>query len=373
MPFPTYQINIYDSLVNLLDILPVNETFSMKYEKKLNEIGTFALTVINDGKYDDIFSIDNIISILRADPDGVLQIEDSFFIRYTETVEADDGERLVLGGYSLLHLMKRRIIDPEDDSVQPNGGYATKQGTAGDVIRAYCREQMGDLASIDRQFPILDIPIPNYQGGNVVGDYRYESLYSKMRELGISGGVDFSIDIDPDAGILELNIGTIGTDRSKKTNINPPYVLLDPKLGNILNPRMITDAKEEITVIYALSEGTGSNRTLIKRISALATDSPFNRIEKKIDVRNSEKGNFKTVADEATKAILADDRIESIEFDISPSLYGAIYREDFFFGDVVTAQWRNRIFNIRIISIVVTVDDSGEKIEISVGDPNVAK
>jgi len=176
MTFATYQLAIWEVATNTLkEIIPLNESITLTYEVLVNDISTLAL-VMPDDMHDlrEIFADYNIIDVQREDPDGDLVTEESYFVVGFNRVTADDGQRVIISGLSLNTLMEGRIVDPADDSTQPNGGYATKAGDAAQVIRAYVREQLGDLSSTSRSAPRFSIPLYPDSGESVGANLRHQ-------------------------------------------------------------------------------------------------------------------------------------------------------------------------------------------------------
>lgn len=370
MPFPTYQLHVWEVATNSLKtIIPVKTAFNLTYTKEVSGIGVLAFTMaeVDDDDLRDIFADDNIIDVKRVDPDGNLITEESYFVRDFHRVTAENGLRVVIGGVSLNELIARHIVDPDDDSVQPNGGFATKAGDAMTVIRAYVREQSGDLASVVRQEPRFSVPGQLLSGTNVGANLRHQNLWVEMRRLAISGDVDLQV-VHDGAGNLSLEIKRIGTDKSVTTRIVPPYLVFSPDRGNLRNPSLKISRRNEENVIYGLGDGEGANRTLVKTIGAGSTDTIYNRIETALDVRDAVMGDITTIQTQAAQRIISKAPIIEFEFELVPDSGGATYRVDWFLGDTATFVWDTIRNDRRIVGISVTLDTSGEKIDVTLSE-----
>lgn len=365
--FPRYQLSVYDNYTgDRLMVLGLNASYNMRYDMRLNDVGKFGLTLpYSDAMY-TLFAKDNFIDVERESPDGTMIVENTYLVRDRERFEAQDDERLFIGGLDLNHLLDRRIIDPEDDSAFPNnGGFSTKAGNAGDVIREYIREQAGDMASEGRLMPRLTVGVPSVAGEGVGANLRYENLLDELQKLAKSGGVDFQI-VHTGNGDLTCNIGSVGTDRSMDTNPLAPYTILSPVRGNIANPKLIEDATKEINFAYALGDGASANRTVLKLGTIAQFDSAYNRIEKKMDARQTDKGNAFALYTETLKFLIDKQATKAFEFDYLQGSPGFIYRADWYFGDVLTAQYGMFIESLRVTQLEFSLDANGEEIQVTV-------
>lgn len=369
MSFPTYQMNIWDVKSNSLkEIIPVNEGFNLTWTKLVTDIGVMAFTISEQERdVKTIFQDDNIIDIKRVDPDGNLVTEESYFVRAFNRITAEDGIRAVIGGFSLNYLIAGRVLDPDDDSTQPNGGFCTKAGDAAQVIRAYVREQLGDLASSSRSAPRFSVPLWPNSGTDVGANLRYENLWKEMHNLALSGNTDLQI-VHDGKGNLELEIQTIGTDRTVTTKLVPPYLVFSPERGNISNPRYKLDRRKEENVIYTLGEGEGANRDLFVAVTAAASNSIYARRESRYDARQTKKGDTTGLRTEGIQESLKQQATIEFEFDLIPNQPGAIYHSDWELGDIGTFKWGDIQQDRRIIGIDVTLDENGEQMKITMGE-----
>lgn len=367
MSLPSYQVVVINPITGETSAIfdPV-AFYDLRYSRSLNDIGTVVLTLPDDNPYRTAFVLDSFIEIYRTDPVSRLLIkEETYLTRLTHRFRENDNEMFIAGGMSLNQLLARRIIDPDDDPLQA-GGFSTKAGTADQVIRDYCREQIGDLASTARSISELTIPAVAGIGSNVGGRLRHEILFNAVRDFALRGNVDFTIE-RTSGNLMTLNIAQIGTDKTRSTNYPLlPFVGLSPDRGNLSQPSLMLDRKEEGTFIYALAQGQRENRYVLKTLGEGATDSPWNRIEFTHDVRNIKKGDALGVLTQARVALR--NKQAKIEFSFEPQGIdpGNIYRQDWDIGDKVTALWGDDEFDLRIISVEINVSEGGENISVKV-------
>lgn len=369
MTLPSYQLNVYDPTTgDLLQIFDPNNFYEMTYERLLWDVGKFVLTLPYKDGIEDLFPVDALMDILRTSPDtGNLVLEDTYLCRLTNKFWAQGELQYVVGGLHLNHLFDRRIIDPADDPTAA-GGYSTKADAADNVIRAYVREQMGDLASADRSLPNFTVsPVPGT--GNPVGARkRYDNLLKTLQELSAKGEMDFVLQHLLGNSIY-CNIAVIGTDKTRTANYPlQPYVGLAPERGNLEDPSLTIDRKEEGNVVYILGEGNRENRTLFIMSGSGVTDSPYNRIEFTKNAQNSDKKSPLELVTDAFAALR--DNQPTTEFTFKPisTAAGSVYQLDWILGDKVTVSWGTFEQDVRITGVKIKISSEGEEIEVLIKD-----
>ena len=372
MALPSYQVVVIDPTSGDVTNIYDNTAFiDLRYSRVLNGIGLLALLLPGTDLNYETFTLDSLIEVQRTDPaTGALIVEDTYFCRLRERYRDDRIERVVIGGVSLNHLLMRRVVRPEDDPAVA-GGYSTKDGPADTVIRAYVREQAADLASAARQFPGFTVNSVAGSGQPVGARLRYENLLDVVEDLSKRGQVDFQIRRTTGAS-MALTIGRAGVDRTKTTNYpNAPWVGLDPRRGNLTNPTLTEDRKEERNYIYALGQGQGDTRIVLAIAGATVYDSPFNRIEFAQDVRNVEKGDALALLT-AAQAELAK-RVIRLGFEFEPLGVepGNIYRLDWDVGDSITVIWSGVDRDLRVTDVEISASgqsQDGETLKIGLED-----
>lgn len=369
MTLPSYQLNVYDPTSGeLLHIFDPNNFYEMSYERLMWDVGKFALTLPYFDGIEALFPLDALMDVLRTSPEsGGLVLEDTYLCRLTNKFWADETLQYVVGGLHLNHLFDRRIIDPADDPTAA-GGYSTKADAADNVIRAFVREQLGDLASVDRRIPNMTIsPVPG-TGSPVGARKRYDSLLKTLRDLTVQGDVDFVMQ-HLDENNLYCNIAPIGSDKTRTTNYPLfPYVGLAPERGNLADPSLTIDRKDEGNVVYILGEGNRENRTLFIMSGSGAADSPYNRIEFTKNAQNTDKKSPLELVTDAFAALRESQPTTEFTFKPITTASGSIYQLDWVLGDKVTVSWGVFEKDVRIIGVRIRIDGEGEQIEVTVKD-----
>lgn len=365
MTFPAYQVAVLDSTTgSVLHIYDSVSSFDLSLNRALNDIGTLAMTLPFTNDLPVIFAKDNFIEVARTDPlTGLLRVEETFFCRLTHRFREGSDERFVVGGLSLNHLLARRLIDPDDDPAGA-GGFSTKAGTADEVLRAFAREQMGDIASAVRQFPNLVVDLVSGTAMPVGKRVRYDNLLKTFQDLAIQGQTDFNIHRTV-ASELHLTIAPIGRDRSRTAHY--PYsafTQFDPLRGNLSSPSFSSDSKDEQNYCYALGQGQGDTRIVAQVPGDSIFDSPYNRIEYSEDVRQSERADSLYLLTAARQSLHSKQVAQEFTFEPIPDASGAVYHLDWDLGDIVTATWDTVSADLRITDIDLSVQPDGETIKL---------
>lgn len=363
MTLADYQLTVRSPIDGSVRIVLGGEAFDdCKYSRALNNVGVLAMTLPSDADWASIFSLDALVDIERTSPvTGLLQIEDTYFVRLTHRFRENNQERFVVGGLSLNHLLARRIVDPVDDPMAA-GGYSTKAGPADDILVSYATQQAGSSASAERQFPNFTVAASNSVGSSVGRRLRYENLLTVFQDVCNASNVDFII-TRLTGNNLRLTVLPIGTDRTRTRNYpGAPVVELNPIRGNLNNPSLLFDRKDEQNYVYALGQGPGETRILQKLQGAGIHDSPYNRIEFTADARTADRGNTTALLTDARSALY--DKQPKNEFTFKPTGFepGNVYRLDWDVGDILTCSWDDVTIDLRIRAVEITLDAGGETI-----------
>lgn len=364
MALPIYQISLINPITGeVVASFDGPSFYEVRYSRALNDVGVFAMTLPSDPETIALFTLDSLIEVARTSPaTGQLAVEETYLVRLTHRFREGDQERFIVGGLSLNHLLARRVVDPDDDPAAA-GGYSTKAGPADDVLRDYAREQCGDLASAIRQYPNFSVGSVGSVGLSVGRRLRYENLLEIFQDVANQGGVDFLISRIT-GNTLRLTIAPIGTDKTKTRNYPfAPFVQLDPARGNLSEPSLLFDRREEQNFVYALGQGPGEQRITLKYSGLGIGDSPYNRIEFTSDVRTAERGDSTTLATGARAALFEKQARKEFTFAPVGTEPGAIYQLDYVIGDILTCAWGDESIDLRVRGIDISLSEDGEKLE----------
>lgn len=374
MSLRDYSIYVMDTSGIGLDVItPIGRIQQLRYTRILNDIGDFEITLINENdRAFEYWQENNLLFEIyrRNGDDELFEVEQTYLKRYADVFENPETglESLILGGLSLEDFLATRIINPDDDPTGANG-FSTKSGFCDAVMSEYVDEQcVNPATNADRVIeglsvaPTFNIPFQTYQRRK-----REDNLLQVLKDISqqaYTNGVrsDFKITRQTGATFL-FEALTIGNDRSFTVNYpNTPFILFDPKRGNLSNPRLTIDRRKELTFAYVAGQGPEQDRAYIPVIVSQANDSKWNRREGVTDSR--ENSSFQGLLS-AGYAYLQDN-VARIEFSFEPDFLASQgkYNVDWFLGDVVSATYIGFQFDYRITKVTITVTQDNEKIEI---------
>lgn len=361
-----------------LDVLTHDRIVSFTYERILNDIGTFTLTIDAGDNAAAYFGLlDMILNVYRRNtPMGNLVLDASYLTRYWERLEDDEkGEEFIIfSGVSLEHFLRRRVIVPEDDPVNA-GGFVTRAGSGDVVMRDFVLYQCVTPA-VNSERAITGLTCAAVSGAfeNVFQRRSYDNLLDILKEITQKSIVDFRVAYTGDTATntmaFEFQALTIGTDRTKTTNYpSSPYLLFDPRRGNLFSPSLMLNRKDENTFAYVVGQGLEDERVVIPVINAFAAaDSIWNRIELLTDARNNEENDIDGYLSAGIDAL--NDKKAITKFDFQPDLSAARYNEKFFLGDKITAQYAGHSEDIRVGKVTITIEND-ESISIELYNENL--
>lgn len=366
MPLPSYQVNLlHPATGNVIGILDGTSFYQLRYSRVMNGVGALAITLPANRFNESDLPLDLLIEPMRTHPvTGQLQVEETYLARIFQRYRDENEEQIVIGAVSLNHLLGRRIVDPADDPLEA-GGFSTKQGAADAVLAEYASQQCGPGASVPRQFPGLSIASVLGIAPSIGLRLRYENLIEIFQEQCLEADIQFQI-VRTGGTSLQLQIGKLGMDRTQTTNFpSRPFVLLNPIRGNLSNPRLVRDRRDEQNFVYLQGKGQGGNRTLLTYFSSAISDSPYNRIEFKEDAREVEKGDSLGLLTQAANAV--KEKRGSVEFDFKPlgTEPGNTYRLDWNLADKITATYNDYTVNVRITEVAFNVSSAGEDLTVT--------
>lgn len=331
---------------------------AMQYDTKINEIGKVSFIVILPDDWETIFAIDNIVEVYRRnteDAAGRIK-EESYLIRNRAVATIEGVDYITVGGLDLKHFLVRRVINPEDDPLEA-GGYSTKLALGSNLMQDYIQEQIGILTSAIRKIANLTT-VSDGSGSSVGMRLRYDSfLFKALQDIAEQGDVDFEVS---NTGVdFIVFCGQIGTDRIGS-------VVLTDKRANLINPILTMNRDIESNFVYVLGEGDPANQSKIELFTSDVHESIWNRFEFTVKLSNSDNSSIQDMINQGRQSLLENIPIEELQYEVIEGAFGSTYNSDWFLGDRVKVDYKNRIQNMRIIGVNVQVTVGGETITPSV-------
>jgi len=363
-----YQVMVIDPVQgNVTGAFAGPDFYELRYNRALDDVGSIAFTVPSTAQNRAAFSLDCFLEVYRTDSSnpGVLQLEDTYLARLFQRFREGNEEKYLVGGYSLNHLLKRRVVDPAADG-SATDGYSRKNGPADLIIHDYVNQQMGATAPITRQFPNFSVGSVLSIGVPISAALRYQYLYDAVFAISVPGQVDFIINRNGGANTI-MQIQQIGVDRTATTNYPiAPWMGFVPMRGNLQDPNFVIDRQNERTIVFVLGQGQGLTRAVSTITAKGYLDSPFNRWEMTLDQNAILKTDTLGLGATGVGALYQYAPKKNFVCKINGDEGGNTYREDWDLGDTVTAIWDELQSDLRIWGVSIAVNSQGEQITLDV-------
>ncbi len=361
----TYLVHVLDSSGGPAAILDTVSLATLNYKRVLNGADTFQLTLRYDHPAAALLSAKHCpVEIIRYGQRRDAHCEVTGLVYYSNVFEDEDGATwLIVSGLSLEFELAKRVIDVRDDPLGA-GGYSTKEGAAETVMRALVNEQAGALATGLRSVAGLSVGSDNGAGNTVRGRWTWQdNLLEVLQSLTVQGGVDFYI-TRASGRAYTFEAGAVGADLTRTANWpGSPFVVFDPRLGNLSDPALTRDWRGERTNVLLLGQGSGDYRYLYGALASQIYDTPYSYGEVTIDARQTEDGSAAALITQAQHALLENRAQEMFEFGLPPQVARMQYNDLWTLGDRVTAQWGvDYRQDMRITAVEVNVSGDGESI-----------
>lgn len=365
-----YQIVLRDPFGNQLAI--IDDFISLDYVRVVNGIGSLTLTLSK--KYDTLLfvgsdiKVDNRLEVQRQIGNGnfYLDTQMQWLIRAGQKTLDSKGQRLtVLNALCLNTMLTRRIVAYIAGSAQ-----ADKTTFADDMMKAIVNENLGASATdVNRIINALYLSVQGNASAaqSIAKAFSRRILLPILQELALASyqaGTYLAFDMVANTNALfefRTYIGQRGIDR-RQSSASP--VLLGPEFGNLTNVVRGYDHTQEVTFGYAGGQGIGASRIVGTATDAVRVNaSPFNRIEKFLDGRqSSDVTHLNNDANNLVKDGLPKNTFKAEIVDTPATTYGLHYN----FGDYVTAIFEGETIDCRIEQVRVTVKNKDEVIKATV-------
>jgi hypothetical protein len=353
-----YQFTVLTSYLEPLAV--IGDYIGFTYNKTLNNYGTLVHT--QQYKYKSLFLNggrlipDRIIRIDRSVAGGPFAIEFNtlYFCRQVEW----DYEKITITAVDADILLQRRVLAYTAKSSQTN-----KFGHADDLMKAYVRENLGNLASdATRKIPTNLFSVQPDQGfcPYVNKSASGKTVLSTLQDLALDSQtrgtwLGFGIIAMDNGSRLEFQTfrGQRGTDRRYPIGDKP--MILGAEQGNLTNVQITDDWRDEKNVVYAGGIGT-ANLQIVRYAQNLTrrTISPWSRCEEWVSASHTD--TTATVQTEADLRLRELKPVKSFSADVQDT---DVYRygREYYFGDRVTAIFDGEGFDCMVEGVQVDVTD----------------
>jgi hypothetical protein len=342
---------------------------SFTYRKKLRASGSHMIKIHGDDDrlplldLDEAGTLDSQFEFYRRDPAGGLGWYKDFetFHRGMEFSSDAEGQLIFMSygvGYNDL-LLAETILWPAGSA------QATKAGPAETVAKEFVDENVGPGALAasgrfrDGAMPGLTIQADAATGNAWSGGRTFKNLLDVLVELAEIGPGDYWM-MGTGAAAFEFQWRNVrwGEDRTLGNAAGNAPVVFSANNNNATNISYNFQRLNEINVCDVLGGGVGANRQIVTRTTGFETDSPWGVRAISRDARDeTDTVVLQTRGDE----VIAKNRpCRLVSFDVK-QMTATRYGRDWDAGDLVTVEIRDRMVDVKIIGVTITVDSSGEE------------
>lgn len=328
----------------------LERVMQLDYARAVGKVGAFSLVL--PGADAPPLTGGTVIEIWR---NGLLEM--AGFVDTLAWAGQTRGEDwLVVSGQDGNALLARRIVAYAAGSSQ-----ASKTGAADDVMKAIVRENLGaDATDTSRDLSGLAFTVEadTSLGATVTRAFAWQNVLDTLGALSQESGVVFDVRPRLAGDAIGFEFITrpefLGVDRSEAGGA-PTY--FGPAFGNMEFARLEYEYRDEVTAVYAGGQGQESDRLITT--ATRSPRGPWGRREQFVDAR-SEPGQdaVESRAAAALEAGRARLRFSGELKDTPQTRYGA----DWNYGDKVVGSYRGQQFAGPVVSVRVSVDETGKEI-----------
>lgn len=336
----------------------------LDYIKRTNSVGQFMLQLSAETFDITMAQKDGRVVVWRRPEDGDRSIDFAGLIRSTKRQYLNKKHSIVLRGPCYNDVLRTRIIAYNAGTAQ-----ALKNQEADDLEKALVRENLGAGAVTDR-----DIVTPGYlsvQADVTAGTVVWKNacrrnLLTTLQEVSqssmstLSTGVFFGT-VPLNRGFdmeFRTNIQQWGLDHRYPSGIAPQIFALER--GNMAEPELEHDARDELTYVYAAGQVHENNRLVVGVYdTARIGESPLNRREALFDGRKYEL--IARLASAGRTKLEEGRPLRKFSFSIvetPSSRYGTHWGH----GDFVTGSYEGEQYDLRVAAVQVRVQGQKETI-----------
>ena len=373
-----YQVRLKNQAGQLVAIF--DNWISLTYVHDINKRGNARFEINANDDRVDLFELDGQFEVWRRNPivglDWYLEWE-GFYRTNNDLYQQNDNNNFVAYMLGYLDLARRAHVMYSEGSAG-----ATKSDTVETVMKEFVIENIGSsaLASNGREYnnvmPGLGVQADGADGPTWDDTVSGENLLQVLQDISLfstqqNDTIDFDIVGVGDA-LFQFNTysGQRGTDRTEGNADGTLPVIFGLQFGNMIMPILSNDRTNEITAVYALGRGTDDAKQIVLVQSANRADSPWNRIEKIVNVGSASGDDQTDQLTSAARSELENGKFDTrISFDVM-QVSSTYYGKDYWWGDLVSVRFKDLTFDKKIIEVRVTVSQNaeGESIALTFAD-----
>lgn len=367
-----YQVILKDSTG--LTVANIDSWISASISHRVNDPGSVTLSLGGDDPRIPLFEENGILEFWRAWPEyGIgwyLEKEALITDPGNRSTDEAGGRHYDVAGVGFVDLLRRRVIAWQVDSDQ-----AWKSDYGGTVMRAYVRENLGDLAlsssgrHLDGTLEGLTIGTGSGEGAIWEGDRAGRNLLEVLQEIALAAGCDF--DVIGTGRQLSVYVwrgaqryipsfefrvyaDQRGEDLSVDSGVGSESVVFALNRGNMAVPAYTLSYANEVNAVVVLgAEYAGYPLVSVRTRSWRIVPSKINQREVTRNEGNEENYDGLDAAGDAELAAGVPAESFTWEFVQIP---GCLYGRDYHCGDKVTGRYDDIERSKRLTSIDITLE-----------------
>lgn len=348
---------------------PLQPFLHLTAARAVNNIGEFTLAM--PATFDDsLLAPDRMVQVWRAPTGGRLGLWRVYLLRRWILDGQGDQEHVLLSGPDTNDLLRRRVVAAYNLSSQ-----AQKTDLADDMMKEFVTEALSDAASPTpdagtRAWSNLSVQADLGNGPTVTIDgtaFHHLLLpsgwgvLSWVARAARVAGTEVFFDIVPDVVTGSSITFQFQTFTGQPGQDVTDRVVFDKGRGNLRDPRLEYDYREEENYIYTGGQNIGILREIEQVYdSDRYSVSQWNRCEGFADARGQTGNGVREVGRTALAEGEPKIRFSGIPIDTAGTRFG----RDWDLGYRVRARYRNREFDTIVRAVTLSVEPGGKEGEV---------
>lgn len=339
----------------------ITKVLQVQYTLLTNDIGTLRMELPTS--FDTrLIDVDRMIQVWRAPEGGRLALVRPYFIRNWRYEMRGSQEFITVSARGPNDLLRRRIVAYDAGETQ-----SAKIDNADDMMKEIVDENFVNDASVpdegSRDYTDFTVQADLTDGPALTKAFAWRNVLEILQDLAEASReagteVFFRVDVDnvsssPISFQFRTTTGQPGQD------LTDLGVLFGQQRGNLQNPFLAFDWREEANYVYGGGQGQEDDRNIQQVADSTRYNlSKWNRHEAFADARDERLDNG---VREAARVRLEDGRPHRTFGADVLDVDGMRYGRDWNWGDKGVARYRSDDFECIIRTVVVSVNERGKE------------
>lgn len=357
-------------------VATLNDVIRLEASREANRVG--ALYLVLPPTLDvTLLERDKGIQVWRAPSRGRMTLFRHYFIRRWRLTNQGGEEQIHIWGYDALHLLTRRIVaayaGADDDSSFTNE-------YSDDLLKELVSDAMSDALSPapsagTRAWSALSVAGDRSAGPQVTTGVTWKKLLTrsgggalpKVVEMAAKLGTPLYFDVVPSVVTpteISFRFVTAVNQPGRDLTTGKDSVIFSLERGNLANPSLDYDYRDEVNYVYAGGKGEEDQREIQQAYDDERYNiSRWNRCEDFKDARNQSATN--AVLEAAREEVERGQGQVSFKADLL-STPGSTLGRDWGWGDKVVVKYQRQEIESVITSVVLLASKGEETVKVKV-------